>query len=206
MAGKFAAIQESAHLLVVFPFFLRIQILISDYFFLMYSILSHYPPPPPPRSRIALTFVKWNAALPMHCSQWPPFTFPRSCAVSARFWAIIHGFFSQRERRIHRITLIGRQTEQVKTGQVNPDRPLVGPSVNTFVGRFVGGFVGSPRRAENREIKPRGSCRGRSRGRSRGRTRGSTRGPTRGATRGPTRGSRFAFACSVSRPLMFTVH
>ena len=41
----------------------------------------------------------------------------------------------------------GRRTEQVKTGQVNPDRPLVGPSVNTFVGRFVGAFVGSPRRA-----------------------------------------------------------
>ena len=34
----------------------------------------------------------------------------------------------------------GQRTEQVKTGQVNPDRPLVGPSVDTF----VGGFVGSP--------------------------------------------------------------
>ena len=30
-----------------------------------------------------------------------------------------------------------RIAEQVKTGQVNPDRPLVGPSVNTFVGAFV---------------------------------------------------------------------
>ena len=28
----------------------------------------------------------------------------------------------------------GQRTEQVKTGQVNPDRPLVGPSVDTFVG------------------------------------------------------------------------
>ena len=35
----------------------------------------------------------------------------------------------------------------MKTGQVNPDRPLVGPSVDTFVGCFVG----SPRRAENRK-------------------------------------------------------
>ena len=58
----------------------------------------------------------------------------------------------------------------VKTGQVNPDRPLVGPSVDTFVGCFVG----SPSRAENREISPRG-C-------SRGQTRGATHGPTRGAT------------------------
>ena len=33
----------------------------------------------------------------------------------------------------------------MKTGQVNPDRPLVGPSVDTFVGCFVGAFVGSPR-------------------------------------------------------------
>ena len=49
------------------------------------------------------------------------------------------------------------------------------------------------------EISPRG----RSRGGSRGRTRGATRGPTRGATRGPTRGSRFAFACSVRRPIYF---
>ena len=32
----------------------------------------------------------------------------------------------------------GQRTEQVKTGQVNPDRPLVGPSVDTFVGCFVG--------------------------------------------------------------------
>ena len=32
----------------------------------------------------------------------------------------------------------GERTEQVKTGQVNPDRPLVGPSVDTFVGCFVG--------------------------------------------------------------------
>ena len=30
------------------------------------------------------------------------------------------------------------QTEQVKTGQVNPDRPLVGPCVDTFMGCFVG--------------------------------------------------------------------
>ena len=50
----------------------------------------------------------------------------------------------------------GQRTEQVKTGQVNSDRPLVGPSVDTFVGCFVGAFVGSPRRAENREINPRG--------------------------------------------------
>ena len=28
----------------------------------------------------------------------------------------------------------GERTEQVKTGQVNPDRPLVGPSVDAFVG------------------------------------------------------------------------
>ena len=41
----------------------------------------------------------------------------------------------------------GQRTEQVKTGQVNPDRPLVGPSVDTF----VGGFMGRPWRAENRE-------------------------------------------------------
>ena len=27
---------------------------------------------------------------------------------------------------------VGQRTEQVKTGQVNPDRPLVGPSVDTF--------------------------------------------------------------------------
>ena len=74
---------------------------------------------------------------------------------------------------------VGQRTEQVKTGQVNPDRPLVGPSVDTFVGCFVG----SPWRAENREISSRGGSRGR----------------TRGATRGPTRGSRFAFACSVRR-------
>ena len=32
----------------------------------------------------------------------------------------------------------GQRTEQVKTGQVNPDHPLVGPSVDTFVGCFVG--------------------------------------------------------------------
>ena len=32
----------------------------------------------------------------------------------------------------------GQRTEQVKTGQVNPDRPLVGPSVDAFVGCFVG--------------------------------------------------------------------
>ena len=32
----------------------------------------------------------------------------------------------------------GQRTEQVKTGQVNPDRPLVGPSVDTFVGCFRG--------------------------------------------------------------------
>ena len=44
-------------------------------------------------------------------------------------------------------------TEQVKTGQMNPNRPLVGPSVDTFVGCFVGAFVGTPRRAE---INPRG--------------------------------------------------
>ena len=31
-----------------------------------------------------------------------------------------------------------QRTEQVKTGQVNPDRPLVGPSVDTFVACFVG--------------------------------------------------------------------
>ena len=66
------------------------------------------------------------------------------------------------------------------------DEQLVGPSVDTFVGCFVG----SPWRAENREINPRGFSRGGSRGR--------TRGPTRGATRG----SRFAFACSVRRPVM----
>ena len=81
--------------------------------------------------------------------------------------------------------LDGQRTEQVKTGQVNPDRPLVGPSVDTF----VGSFVGSPRRAENRELSPRGCSR-----------RGA-RGPTRGATHGPTRGSNFAFACSVRRRL-----
>ena len=69
---------------------------------------------------------------------------------------------------------VGQRTEQVKTGQVNPDRPLVGPSVDTFVGCFVG----SPRRAENREISPRG------------------------CSRGPTRGSNFAFACSVCRPFV----
>ena len=63
----------------------------------------------------------------------------------------------------------GQRTEQVKTGQVNPDRPLVGPSVDTFVGCFVG----SPRRAENREISPRG------------------------CSRGATRGATLAFACSV---------
>ena len=32
----------------------------------------------------------------------------------------------------------GQRTEQVKTEQENPDRPLVGPSVDTFVGCFVG--------------------------------------------------------------------
>ena len=41
-----------------------------------------------------------------------------------------------------------RRTEQVKTGQVNPDRPLVGPSVNTF----AGAFVGSPRSRGNETI------------------------------------------------------
>ena len=35
-------------------------------------------------------------------------------------------------------SIYGQRTEQVKTGQVNPDRPLVGPSVDTFVGCFVG--------------------------------------------------------------------
>ena len=95
------------------------------------------------------------------------------------------------------VNINGQRTEQVKTGQVNPDRPLVGPSVDTFVGCFVG----SPRRAENRKIGPRG----RSRGGSRGGTRGATRGPTRGATRGSTRGSSFAFACSVCRPIKRTV-
>ena len=89
----------------------------------------------------------------------------------------------------------GQRTEQVKTRQVNPDRPLVGPSVNTFVGRFVGAFVGSPRRAENKEnqaswVPVVGALVG-----------DLSRGRTRGATRGPTRGSRFAFACSVSRPI-----
>ena len=74
----------------------------------------------------------------------------------------------------------------MKTGQVNPDRPHVGPSVNTFVGTFVG----SPCRDENKQINPRGG--------SRGRTRGATHGPTRGATRG----SNFAFACSVHRPFL----
>ena len=97
-----------------------------------------------------------------------------------------HKFFQRK--------LFGQRTEQVKTGQVNPDRPLVGPSVDTFMGCFVGSLW----RAENREISPRG-C---SRGSSRGRTRGATRGPTRGATRGPTRGSRFAFACSVRGPCL----
>ena len=76
----------------------------------------------------------------------------------------------------------------MKTGQVNPDRPLVGPSVDTFVGCFVA----SPRRAENKEISPCG-C-------SRGGSRGGARGPTRGATGGSTCGSNFAFACSVCRP------
>ena len=41
---------------------------------------------------------------------------------------------------------IGQRTEQVKTGQLNPDRPLVGPSVDTF--------VGSPRRAEKQGNQP----------------------------------------------------
>ena len=45
------------------------------------------------------------------------------------------------------ITLLGRK-KQVKTGQVNPDCPLVGPSVDTFVGCFVRAFVGSPGKAE----------------------------------------------------------
>ena len=71
---------------------------------------------------------------------------------------------------------------------MNPDRPLVGPFVDTFVGCFVG----SPRKAESREISPRGG--------SRGGTRWATRGPTRKATHGPTRGSNFAFASSVCRP------
>ena len=43
---------------------------------------------------------------------------------------------------------VPQRTEEVKTGQVNPDRPLVGPSVDTFVGCVVGAFVGSPRGAE----------------------------------------------------------
>ena len=58
---------------------------------------------------------------------------------------------------------------------------------------------------KNREIGPRGCPRGR----TRGATRGPTRGPHswthsvrfRGPTSGPTRGSRFAFACSVRRPM-----
>ena len=83
----------------------------------------------------------------------------------------------------------GQRTEQVKTRQVNPDRPLMGPSVNTF--------VGSPCRAENREINPRGG--------SRGRTRGPTRGPTHGVIRGATRGSKFAFACSARAQYMHPV-
>ena len=80
------------------------------------------------------------------------------------------------ERQLHSPRFSGQRTEQVKTGQLNPDRPLVGPSVDTFVGCFVG----SARGAEDREISPRG-C---SRGGSRGRTCGATCGPTRGATRG----------------------
>ena len=76
----------------------------------------------------------------------------------------------------------------MKTGQVNPDRPLVGPSVDTFVGCFVG----VPEGPKTGKSAPRG-C-------SRGGSRGATRGPTRGPTRVPTRGSNFAFACSVLSP------
>ena len=39
---------------------------------------------------------------------------------------------------LNQLPSAGQRTEQVKTGQVNPDRPLVGPSVDTFVGCFVG--------------------------------------------------------------------
>ena len=62
------------------------------------------------------------------------------------------------------------QRNRTKTGQVNPDPPLVGP----FVATFVGCFVGSPR-LKTRKSAPRG-C---SHGGSRGRTRGATGGPMR---------------------------
>ena len=87
----------------------------------------------------------------------------------------------------------GQRTEQVKTGQVNPDRPFVGPSVGTFVGCFVGAFVGSPPRAEIGKSTLVGALVGA--------LVGGLVGPLVDPLVGPlVAGPLFAFACSVRRP------
>ena len=78
--------------------------------------------------------------------------------------------------------MAGRRTEQVKTGQMNLDN-FTGHfgGVGTFVGCLVGAFVGVLEGLKTGKwVLSWALC---------------------GRSRGSTRGSRFAFACSVRRPM-----